>query len=281
MFQAIPWHDGLVVGLMAFVAEFIDSSLGMGYGTTLTPLLMLVFGFEPLQIVPAVLLSELATGFVAGFTHHSVGNVNLRPRTLRIDQIVGKLREHGVAASWQRGIPLHLKITLLIALCSVAGTVAAVLLAVRLPVFWLSLYIGALVLAVGAVILATLGRTFRFSWAKVIGLGLVASFNKGISGGGYGPVVTGGQLLAGVEGRSAVGITSLAEALTCLVGVLTYLVQQKPIDWTLAPYLVVGGLLSVPLAAVSVKAIRTSTLRALIGLMTVILGMMTLAKVLG
>ena len=281
MFQAIPWDDGLLIGLLAFAAEFIDSSLGMGYGTTLTPLLMLVFGFEPLQIVPAVLLSELATGLVAGFTHHSVGNVDLRPKTLRIDQIIRKLREHGVTASWQRGIPLHLKITLIIALCSGGGTVTSVLRAVSLPVFWLSVYLGALVLAVGLVILATLRHTYPFSWRRVIALGLIASFNKGISGGGYGPVVTGGQLLAGVEGRSAVGITSLAEGLTCLVGVLMYLAQRRPIDWTLAPYLVVGGLLSVPLAAVSVRAVRTSTLRALIGIATVILGLLTLAKILG
>jgi len=40
---------------LAFVCEFIDSSLGMGYGTSLTPILLLM-GFHPLQVVPAVLL---------------------------------------------------------------------------------------------------------------------------------------------------------------------------------------------------------------------------------
>jgi hypothetical protein len=65
---------------MAFLAELVDSTLGMGYGTTLTPLMMLIFGLEPLQIVPAVLLSELITGLAAGFSHHSFGNVTLAPR---------------------------------------------------------------------------------------------------------------------------------------------------------------------------------------------------------
>ncbi len=48
----------LTIILFAFICEYVDSSLGMGYGTTLTPLL-LIMGYNPLQIVPAVLLSEL------------------------------------------------------------------------------------------------------------------------------------------------------------------------------------------------------------------------------
>ena len=52
---------GLTVLVIAFVAEYFDSTVGMGYGTTLTPLL-LIMGYEPLQIIPVILLSELLTG---------------------------------------------------------------------------------------------------------------------------------------------------------------------------------------------------------------------------
>ncbi len=45
----------------SFVAEHVDSSTGMGYGTTLRPMLLLL-GFGPQQIVPAVLLQELISG---------------------------------------------------------------------------------------------------------------------------------------------------------------------------------------------------------------------------
>ena len=44
---------------LAFVCEFVDSTLGMGYGTSLTPILLLM-GFEPLQVVPAVPFSIIA-----------------------------------------------------------------------------------------------------------------------------------------------------------------------------------------------------------------------------
>ncbi len=54
---------------MAFFCELVDSTLGMGYGTTLTPVLLLM-GYQPMQVVPAILLSELITGGFAAFAHH-------------------------------------------------------------------------------------------------------------------------------------------------------------------------------------------------------------------
>jgi len=36
---------------------------------------------------------------------------------------------------------------------------------------------------------------FNFSWKKIFGIEILSAFNKGISGGGFGPVVTSGQLM--------------------------------------------------------------------------------------
>ena len=49
---------GFIAGLImfAFICEYMDSTLGMGYGTTLTPILLMM-GYNPLQIVPVVLIS--------------------------------------------------------------------------------------------------------------------------------------------------------------------------------------------------------------------------------
>ena len=265
--------------LLAFIAEYVDSTLGMGYGTTLTPILMLM-GFAPLEIVPAVLLSELVTGLIAGFTHHVMGNVTFLPKTMRIPLILKRLREEGFVNGVRRGAPLHLKVTLVLASCSILGTVASVLLALNLPTLILKLYIGVLIFGIGIVILATLNRTFRFSWKRIMGLGILASFNKGISGGGYGPVVTGGQLLAGVDSKNAIGITSLAEGLTCVVGVVTYWVNPQSIDWGLAPWLCLGALLSVPFSAWTVKVMKSNKLRLLIGVATVVLGAATIWRTL-
>jgi len=99
-----------------------------------------------------------------------------------------------------------------------------------------------------------------------------------MSGGGYGPVVTGGQILSGIKGNNAVGITSLAEGLTCVVGVIIFIVSPETVNWGLAPSLIIGALFSVPFSALVVKRMPTKTLKIVIGLITLILGLITLIK---
>jgi len=241
--------------VLSFVCELVDSSLGMGYGTTLTPVLLLL-GYEPLDVVPAVLFSEFITGVLAGVFHHEFGNVDLRPGS------------H------------DLKVAGLLTVLSVVGVLLAVGIAVRLPTWAVKLYIGVLVLAIGLVILKNSGRQLPFSWRRIGVLGFVAAFNKGISGGGYGPVVTGGQMLAGVRGRSAIGIASLAEGLTSIVGVVVYLASGTPFPWLLAPSLVLGAVLSVPLAAYVVSRIPAGRLTLIIGGFSTALGSYTLVRLL-
>ena len=244
----------IMIIFLAFFCELIDSSLGMGYGTTLTPLL-LILGFGPLAIIPCVLLSELITGITAGIAHHKVGNVNFQPGSV------------------------HLKIALVLAFCSIIGSTIAVSIALTIPSIWLKTYIGLLVTGMGIFIMLTLHKDYRFSWKKITSLGLIAAFNKGMSGGGYGPVVTGGQILSGVKGNNAVGITSLAEGLTCIVGVTIFVISPETINWNLAPSLIIGALLSVPVSTFIVKRLPTQTLKISIGLLTLILGTVTLLKV--
>ena len=249
------WQFSAFIIILAFVCEYVDSSLGMGYGTTLTPVLM-IMGYTPLQIVPAILLSELFTGLTAGFLHHKAKNVNLKFGSK------------------------DFKIAMVMAACSIFGALGAVLLAIKLPSLYVKLYIGILVFAMGVVILVNLNRTFAFSWKKITSIGLLAAFNKGISGGGYGPLVTGGQILSGVNSKNAIGITSLAEGLTCIVGVATYLAfTNHTVGWNLAPSLIVGAMLSVPLAAFTVKKFNPKGLKIIVGVATLILGLLTLGKI--
>jgi uncharacterized membrane protein YfcA len=266
----------LVIG--AFISEYVDSTLGMGYGTTLTPVLLLV-GFSPMQIVPAVLLSELISGILAGIFHHFEGNVDFKPKTMDIFKIKDMIKSDGFFNSLRSTLSFHSKIVLLLGSCSIIGTSVAVFIAVNIPKFWLKLYIGVLVLSMGLIILILNKKNFKFSKKKIFFLGFLASFNKGMSGGGYGPVVTSGQILSGINGKSAVGITSLAEGLTCLAGVIAYtLISADPVDWKLAPYIVTGAVLSVPFSAKSVKYISTNTLKLAIAMLTIVLGILTIVK---
>ncbi len=270
----------VLIILLAFVCEYMDSTLGMGYGTTLTPLFMLM-GFSPMEIVPAVLISELVSGLLAGILHHREGNVNLMPANrdfLRPSHLIHPVR---FWRSIQKSFPIHLKIALLFGSCSMIGAVLAVIVAFNIPKFWLKMYIGILVLSMGVLILIFFRRKIPFSFFRITAIGLLASFNKALSGGGYGPLVTAGQMLSGVEGKNAVGITSVAEAMTCFVGVILYwLIPSDRISWQLAPYIVIGAVLSVPLSAKSVRIINPMALKLAIAILTIILGAYTIYRTL-
>lgn len=53
--------DYLFPAGLFFVARYVDASLGMGYGTTLTVLLVMP-GFPVTQVVVAALLQQLVAG---------------------------------------------------------------------------------------------------------------------------------------------------------------------------------------------------------------------------
>jgi len=270
MFE-LSFSLGAVIIIIAFFSEFIDSSLGMGYGTLLTPIL-LIMGFQPLQVVPAVLFSEAASGILAGIFHHSFGNVDLSVASLK--------DKSSVATMVKTGVSKDLKVVLVISSLSVLGTLAAVLLAVNLKTSFLKLYIGVLITCIGIFILITRKMHIKFSWKRLSILGLIASFNKGMSGGGYGPLVTGGQILSGVDNKNAIGITSLAEGITCVVGVILYYLTKKQIEYTILPYILIGAILSVPLSAFTVKKINGKHLRLIIGIVTLGMGILTFIKAL-
>lgn len=242
-----------LVGVMAFFSEFLDSSMGMGYGTALVPL-MLFMGYDPLRVIPAVLISQLATDIVTMAMHHKAKNVNLHFGTQ------------------------DFKVAMILGMISSVGVIAAVLVAVNIPKDVLSIYIGSLVFVMGIIVFYTAGRPMLFSWNKLMAVSLVASFNKGISGGGYGPLVMGGQMLSGVDAKNAVGITAFAEAITCFVGFIVYILSGKPLDWPLIGFLTVSAVLAVPLAVFTVKKLPSLKLKKYIGILIALLGLITLAK---
>jgi uncharacterized protein len=265
----------LFLFIAAFVCEFIDSSLGMGYGTILSPVLILM-GFDPLIAVPAILLSQAFGGFTASIFHHQFEN-----------------------ASFSRG-SRDLKIVFIISGCGILVTILAVFIAFNIPKVVLKTYIGLLVLSMGVILLA--GRKFRFSWKKMIGVGIISAFNKGLSGGGFGPVVTGGQIISGQGHKGAIAATTLAEAPICTIGFVAYLIggvirgmdapimsmpfaefltamfSHKLFQWELVLALLLGSVFVAPFGAFTTKIIKTEKLAFILGVLVTVLGIWTLLK---
>lgn len=248
----VPWSEGvLIIIVLCMACEFMDSSLGMGYGTTLTPVL-LAMGYAPLELVPTILVSELLSGFSASFFHHGAGNVDL-----------------------SRGSG-HLRSASILAACSVVGVLLGVELAFTLSKDLLKTVIGVIIISAGIWILLQIRRPFAYRPWKILGLGIVASFNKAVSGGGYGPLLTSGQILSGTEGRAAIGITSFAEAFTCLGASVLFLLKGQHLHLDLLIPVASGALLSVPFSAHVVRRTSEMLIKRLIALITIALGLFTL-----
>lgn len=309
-FLAITWFT-VIVAVVAFLCEYLDSSLGMGYGTTLTPVLLLL-GFEPTQIVPAVLLSEFLTGLLSGLFHVLFQNVQLSSHQRLDKSSIGSTPEGSKSSNFTnpelsltsnqnnnfldkiRHLTEDTKVITILAIFGIFGTIIAAVLSTvfsyaAITKFSIKLYIGVMVLVMGLVILILLNKTQTFSFKKVMLLGAIAGFNKGLSGGGYGPITVSGQILSGREGRNAIGSTSLAEGIVCFGGVVTYIVTniiQSSVlgtgiylgNFSIAPYLIIGAVFSAPLAALTTKKISNNRIKLFVGIATVLLGIFSLSK---
>jgi uncharacterized membrane protein YfcA len=244
-----PWRF-LIIAAISFVSMYLNTALGMGYGVTIIPILLLL-GFRSVKIIPAVLAVQFLAEIAAGISHQSAGNINLSQQSP------------------------HLKVAMVLAGTGIIGGLIAVRAFISVNSYgeaWGILAIGTIVLLVGVVILTTMGRRFRFSWKKIIVLGLVASFIKGFSGGGYGPIVTGGQVLCGVGGKAAIGVKSIAEGLVCLVVVMGYLIGGQVHDLKIAYPLALGAICSTPFSAYTVRQLGTKKVTIVIAIVTIILG---------
>jgi len=265
----------ILIAAMAFVCEYIDSSLGMGYGTILAPVLI-IMGFNPLVVIPAILLSQAVGGFTASIFHHQFQNANFHPGS-RDSKVVFIVSSFGLLA-----------------------TVLAAIIAVNISKVFLKTYIGVLVIIMGAILLSRF--KFRFSWKRIIGLGILSAFNKGLTGGGFGPVVTSGQIISGQDSKRAVGCTTFAEAPICTAAFFTYLIArvakelprplmdmpakdflkvilaQSAFQWELVLALLFGAVIVAPFGALTTRVMHTDRLRQILGMLVIVLGIWTLAK---
>lgn len=265
----------IMILLLAFAIEMINASLGMGWGTILTPILILI-GFPAIIAVPAVLLSQGVGSIAASFFHTKFENASFASDSI------------------------ELKTAAIIGGFGVVASLMAAILAVNISNTILNTYIGIIVLLMGVIILKNI--QFKFSWKKIVGISLFSAFNKGISGGGFGPVVTGGQIMAGQEQKKAIAITLFSEIPICLVGFFTYLVahavkevpgsvfdykaesflvsmfSEKIFAWELCLALIAGAFIAAPFGALVTKVLHANIVRKALGVLIVVLGVWTLIK---
>lgn len=233
--------------LISIFCEFIDSSLGMMYGTILSPVLI-ILGFPIENVVPAILISQTLGGLMASFRHNHFGNINIRDKDNS-----------------------ELKIALTIFLFGILAVIFGVFISINISKDIIRTYIGVLVFIMSLIVL--INKKFKFSWKKIYFIGILSSFNKAISGGGFGPLVSTGLIVSGKESRSSVGITDLAEVPICLSAFVAWLVMNNSnMNLTLITILCIGSLIGAFFGPKLTSKVDSKKLKIVVGILGVLLG---------
>lgn len=262
----------ILIFVAALVCELIDSSLGMLYGTILSPLLIIA-GFDPLVVVPSILLSQAIGGITASIGHHRLKNVDFSIK----DDVMKRLSDLGYIETFRKSTTKDLKVVFVVTSLGVLATIVGAFIAISISKVVLKTYIGILVLAMGLILLLKI--KFNFSWKKIFGIGILAAFNKGISGGGFGPVVTSGQLISGRESKRSIGATTLSEAPICIAGFLTYLIRNELETWNFVLILIAGAITGAIIGPYITKKFESEKkVRLGLGILVTLLGIWTLTK---
>jgi uncharacterized protein len=242
--------------LIAFsvIMEFVDSSLGMMYGTVLSPLLILM-GYNVKSVVPSLLLSQAVGGFVASYRHHKLKNANFQAGTV------------------------DYRVTSILIWFGVFACILGVFLSVSISPKILNTYIAVLVIVMAIMILS--GKTLIMTSIKIYFLGFISAFNKALSGGGFGPLVAGGQLVFKDRSeKGAIGSTDFAEAPICLLSfVLWLLINGMPPLGLMIPLCIgsaVGGFFG-PMALSKIGS--KDILKKILGVLIFVEGVWVLYKV--
>ncbi len=277
----------VLVIISAFI-NFLDASIGMGYGTILVIVLFLI-GYNPGTTVFPILFSGVIAGLLASLFHIIFKNIKIKKdEKHKVIKITSGDEEIKISMMTEEISP-DTKIVIVFIIFGVISSVIGALIVSRYSMdetvqFFIKIYIAGLVLVLG--ILLRLHREQQhFSYKKVIAFALIAGFNKAVSGGGFGPLATSGQMLAGREGKRAIASTSLSEAIVSVVGMVTYIISdfflaaQHVIDFGIMFSLTIGACIAVPAATFVTSKLGKKDLKRSISIGLILLSTMMLAKV--
>lgn len=254
-------HTLLLFGLAGFLAQLVDGTLGMGYGTTSSTTLLAI-GTVPAVAAASVNLAQVGTTLASGVSHWKFRNVDWR--TVGILALPGGLG-------------------------AVIGASVVSSLATGFAQAWIStilLLLGLYVLIRFAFLkLGTLITNRRPGAKFLTPLGLVGGFVHSTSGGGWGPVATTTLLSSGrLEARKVVGSVSAAEFVVTVSASVTFvftLASRDGMNYLIVAGLLIGGVLAAPIAAWLVRHMPSRVLGAAAGGMIVLTNAWLLLRVFG
>jgi uncharacterized membrane protein YfcA len=247
----------ILLGLVGFVAQLVDGSLGMAYGVTSTTLLLAV-GTNAAAASATVHLAEIGTTLASGISHWRFGNIDWK--------VVARIGVPG-------GIGAFAGATFL---SNLSTEVAAPVMSIIL--LSLGVYILIRFTAFGLP-RDNLGKPLR---RRFLGpLGLVAGFVDATGGGGWGPVGTPAILASGrLAPRKVIGSIDASEFIVAIAASVGFFIGigSENINFSWVAVLLIGGVIAAPIAAWLVRHIPPRILGSAVGGLIILTNVRTLLR---
>jgi uncharacterized protein len=219
--QLIDTKSFLLLLLTGFIAQMVDGSLGMGYGTISTAFL-LANGVSPAIVSSRVHSARVFSSGVSGYTHHRFGNINKKLfKTLVIPGIIGALIGATLAFFGQKYSQW-----------------------VRIPLAFYTFYLGFFIIRKAFKKKQAKDKVKRAGWLAAVG-----GFMDAFAGGGWGTLVTSTLMAKRTSPRYVIGSVCLAEFFVVLTSSITFFILLKSIPLLEVAGLIIGGLIAAPIAA--------------------------------
>jgi uncharacterized protein len=240
----------LIMTLTGFLAQMVDGSMGLGYGTISTTFL-LATGVNPAIVSSRVHSARVFSSGVSGWSHHRFGNINKKLfKTLVIPGIIGAVAGATLAFYGQKYA-----------------------IWVRIPLSFYTIFLGYYIIR----------KAFRkkIETYKIKGAGWLASaggFMDAFAGGGWGSLVTGTLISKRRSPRYVIGSVCLAEFFVVFSSSIAFFILLKAFFLFDVAGLIVGGLIAAPIAARLVGKIPMKTMFISVGSVVILTSIITLIK---
>jgi hypothetical protein len=236
----------ILIAIIGFAGQYIDGSLGMGYGTFLASS-MLAIGLMPAMVSASVHIAEIFTSCVSGISH-------IRLRNVRKDLVIMLIIPGSVGGFFGTYL-----------LCMLPGRFATPWIALVLLILGVWIFIKFLRIKI-------LPREEKLPRKFVVPLGFIAAFCDACAGGGWGPIATPALLLTNKSTpQKIIGSVDTAESIITFVIAVSFFffLGVKNLNWDLIICLLVGGIAAAPLAALTVKKIPGKLLGIMVGIILI------------
>lgn len=250
--QHVDTRGFLIMTLAGFLAQMVDGSMGLGYGTISTTFL-LAYGVSPAIVSSRVHSARVFSSGVSGYSHHRFGNINKKLfRAIVVPGCIGAILGATLAFYGQKYSTW-----------------------VKVPLSAYTVYLGYYILRKAFAKRVPGSKVKRAGWLASVG-----GFTDAFAGGGWGTLVTSTLISKRRNPRYVVGSVCLAEFFVVLTSSITFFILLQSLPLMDIAGMILGGVVAAPIAARLAGKLPIKTMFIAVGTLVILTSCNTLWKAL-